>query len=97
MNYHPALLAALIEGHRTHESMTRGGSVSRPLCVDMFGIETVWAMIAVGTMGEGCHLFAAVFAGEGVLGGDEDHSVKGLIKTRSGCSFQFLGLSRIYF
>ena len=73
MDNHPALLTALIECDGTHECLTRGGSVSGAFLINMFGVQTVRAMIAVASVGEGFYLFAAVFAGEGFLGGDEDH------------------------
>ena len=71
MQYHPALLRAMIDAHWFHQSTARRSPVTRPLIIDMFGIQTARTVVAIRTRREGLYDSATMFTCERFLAGYE--------------------------
>ena len=73
VNDHPALISAVIEADGFHESMTLAQAVTGSVTVDMFTVQTLRAVIPIGTCRKRRDIEAAMLTRERFLAGDEGH------------------------
>ena len=76
MDDQPALLSILIQFHRLHQTAAVRKSVTGAIAVDVFAPQTMRAVVSVRAVRQWFRGFAAVFARERFLAGDEGHYEK---------------------
>jgi len=75
MDDHPTFAPAVVESNRRHESPARRRAIAGALGIDMLAPQTLRTVVAVTPVLERSHACSAVFAREGFLAGDEDHTL----------------------
>ena len=73
VNDHPALISAVIEADGFHESMTLAQAVTGSVTVDMFTVQTLRAVIPIGSRAQRSNIEAAMSAPKRFLAGNERH------------------------
>ena len=76
MDDQPALLSILIQFHWSHQTLALGKPVPGTIMVDVLAPEAMRAVVSVRAVRQWFRGFAAVFARERFLAGDEGHGEK---------------------